>query len=89
MINGSAQRVPLTITLDRESYKFVESCARLKEFRSVDELFEAALNFYGKQIRALHAYTEMQIDRGFTREEALRSLELEFVFTQPARNRAD
>jgi hypothetical protein len=80
--NRSALRVPLTITLAPKSYRFVEACAQLKEFRSVDDLFEAALAFYQRQTRALSAYTEMQMDKGYTREEVLSSVQLEFVFTR-------
>jgi hypothetical protein len=83
--NRSALRVPLTITLSPHSYRFVESCAQSKECRSVDDLFEAALMFYERHTHALRAYTEMQMDKGFTREEVLRSVQLEFVFTRPQR----
>jgi protein tyrosine phosphatase (PTP) superfamily phosphohydrolase (DUF442 family) len=80
--NRSALRVPLTITLAPKSYRFVEDCAQMKEFRSVDDLFEAALTFYQRQTRALRAYTEMQMDKGYSREEVLQSVQLEFVFTK-------
>jgi len=48
----------------------------------VDDLFEAALTFYQRQTRALRAYTEMQMDKGYSREEVLQSVQLEFVFTR-------
>jgi hypothetical protein len=83
--NRSALRVPLTITLSPHSYRFVEACAQSKEWRSVDDLFEAALMFYERHTHALRAYTEMQMDKGFTRDEVLRSVQLEFVFTRPQR----
>jgi hypothetical protein len=75
----------LTITLSPHGHRFVEACAQSKEFRSVDDLFEAALMFYQRQAHALRAYTEMQMDKGFTREEVLQSVQLEFVFTRPQR----
>jgi hypothetical protein len=71
--------------LSQNSYRFVESCAALNEFRCVDDLFEAAIVLYQRHTHALRAYTEMQIDKGHTREEILRSLELEFLFTRPRR----
>lgn len=48
----------------------------------MDDLFEAALTFYQRQTRALRAYTEMQMDKGYSREEVLQSVQLEFVFTK-------
>ena len=88
MVKRARPRTPLTITLNPESYEFVRSCAELKQFRCVDELFEAALALYRKHTHALVAYTEMQQDKGFTREEILRSLECEFLFTRPLRDAA-
>jgi hypothetical protein len=78
----SRRRIPLTITLDANNYDFVESCAALKAFRSVDELFDAALTIYQQHTRALLAYTEMQSDKGLTRDEILRSIKCEILFTR-------
>lgn len=80
----SRRRIPLTITLDPNSYQFVESCADLNAFRSVDELFDAALAIYQQHTRALLAYTEMQSDKGMTRDEILRSIKCEILFTRTA-----
>jgi Arc/MetJ-type ribon-helix-helix transcriptional regulator len=79
-----ATRVPLTITLGPESYRFIEACAQRGEFRNIDELFEAALITYQRQSEAVRAYTELQIDKGYSREEILQSLQLEFVITRPS-----
>jgi len=80
----SAARVPLTITLGVESYKFIETCAQRREFRNIDELFEAALITYQRQSEAVRAYTEMQVDKGLSPEEIMQSLQLEFVITRPS-----
>ena len=80
----SRRRVPLTITLDPNNYDFVESCAALNAFRSVDELFDAALTIYQQHTRALLAYTEMQSDKGLSRDEILRSIKCEILFTRNA-----
>jgi len=77
------QRLPLTITLDPQTYSFVEECARLKQFRSIDEFFEAALANYRKHVRAVGAYVELEEAKGRTFEEIMRSTECEIVFTRP------
>jgi hypothetical protein len=77
------QRLPLTITLDPETFRFVEECAALKQFRSVDDFFEAALANYRKHVRALDAYLELEAAKGRTFEEIIRSTECEIMFTRP------
>jgi hypothetical protein len=77
------QRLPLTITLDPATYSFVEECARLKQFRSIDEFFEAALANFRQHVRALDAYLELEEAKGKTLEEILRSTQCEIVFTRP------
>jgi hypothetical protein len=77
------QRLPLTITLDPETFRFVEECAQLKQFRSVDDFFEAALANYRKHVRALDAYLELEEAKGRTFEEIIRSTECEIMFTRP------
>jgi hypothetical protein len=86
--NSAALRAPLTIALSPDSYRFIQACAERKAFRNVDDLFEAALLSYQRQSDALHAYIDMQIDKGFAREEILDSLRVEFVFTQPRRTKS-
>jgi archaeosine-15-forming tRNA-guanine transglycosylase len=78
------QRLPLTITLDPATYSFVEECARLKQFRSIDEFFEAALTNFRQHVRALDAYLELEAAKGKTLEEILSSTQCEIVFTRPA-----
>lgn len=77
------QRLPLTITLDPATFSFVEECARLKQFRSIDEFFEAALANYKQHVRALDAYLELEEAKGRTFEEIMRSAQCEIVFTRP------
>jgi hypothetical protein len=79
--NGSA-RVPLTITLDAENLAFIESCVSLKEFHSVDALFDAALACYLERVRALNAYAEDQSHKGYSRAEILESVECETVLVK-------
>ena len=76
------QRLPLTITLDPATFRFVEECARLKQFRSVDEFFEAALATYRKHVRAVDEYLELEESKGRTFEEVMSSAECEIVFTR-------
>jgi len=86
------QRLPLTITLDPETFRFVEECARLKQFRSIDEFFDAALANYRKHVRAVDAYLELEQAKGRTFEEAMSSSQCEIVFTrkrESATRRAD
>jgi hypothetical protein len=77
------QRLPLTITLDPETFRFVEDCARLKQFRSVDDFFEAALANYRKHVNAVDAYFELEQAKGRSFEDIMRSSECEIVFTRP------
>jgi hypothetical protein len=77
------QRLPLTITLDPATYTFVEDCARLKQFRSVDEFFEAALANFRQHVKALDAYLELEEAKGHTIEEVMRSVRCEIVVTRP------
>jgi hypothetical protein len=74
-------RVPLTITLDTATYKFVEACAARKEFRSVDDFFEAALTIFKNHLDALMAYVELQEAKGMTLEEIKSSTQYEIVFS--------
>ena len=83
----AARRVPLTITLDAKTYAFIESCVALKEFRSVDEFFDAALTCYRKHLHALRAYEELQSHTGLSRKEILESIECETVVTKTAGRR--
>jgi hypothetical protein len=77
------QRLPLTITLDPATYSFVEDCARLKQFRSIDEFFEAALANFRQHVRALDAYLELEEAKGRSFEEIMRTTNCEIVFTRP------
>ena len=79
-------RVPLTITLKATSYDFVESCARHREFSSVDDLFEAALSIYKKHLDALDTYVELEQARGISVAEIKRKITPEIVITR-RRNR--
>lgn len=81
-LGGARERVPLTITLDRTRYEFVLSAAALKEFRSLDEFFEAALRVYQHHIHAVTEYLELQEARGLSREEALRAARCEIFVTR-------
>jgi hypothetical protein len=80
-------RLPLTITLDPDTYAFVEDCARFKQFRSVDEFFEAALANFRKHVSALDAYLELEAAKGRTFEEVMRSSQCEIVFTRDVSER--
>ncbi len=75
-------RVPLTITLDPATYDFVESCGLRREFRGVDELFEAALTIYKNHLEAMDAFVEMQQARGLSMDEIMRMAKPEIVFTR-------
>jgi hypothetical protein len=77
------QRLPLTITLDPATYSFVEDCARLKQFRSIDGFFEAALTNFRQHVRALDAYLELEEAKGRTLEDIMQSTQCEIVFTRP------
>lgn len=78
----AARRIPLTIMLSPEHYAFIESCVSLKEFDSVDKLFDAALGLYRKHVRAVNAYAEEQTYKGYSRAEILASIECETVVTK-------
>jgi hypothetical protein len=76
------RRIPLTITLDPSDFAFIESCVSLREFRSVDELFDAALAHYQRHLAALKAYADDQRSKGLTRTEILESIQLETLVTR-------
>ena len=76
------RRIPLTITLDPSDFAFIESCVELREFRCVDELFDASLSFYRRHLQALQAYAEDLGSRGYSRAEILESIELETLITK-------
>jgi hypothetical protein len=78
----SESRTPITITLDAVSYDFVESCASLKQFRSIDDFFESALAIFKNHLEAWSAYVELQKAKGMTLEEIISSAECEIVFTR-------
>jgi hypothetical protein len=75
-------RLPLTITLDRSSYRFVEECALQKRYRSVDGFFDAAIAIFRNHLQALNSYIEMEEAKGRSREEIQSSIEWEIVFTR-------
>jgi len=77
-----ARRIPLTVTLAPDHYAFVESCVKLNEFESVDEIFAAALVLYRKHVKALEAYAEDQSHKGYSRSELIASIECETVVTK-------
>jgi hypothetical protein len=74
---GGARRVPLTIMLSPENQDFVDSCVDLKEFDSVDRLFDAAITCYRQHVHALKTYAEQQSLKGYSRAEILSSIECE------------
>lgn len=75
-------RIPLTITLDQDRYDFVVAAAASREFRSLDEFFEAALKVYERHMTTVQEYLEQQEAKGFTRDEALCAVQCEIVFTR-------
>jgi hypothetical protein len=75
-------RIPLTITLDSASFDFIEASASRRQFRSVDEFFEAALAIYKNHLEALNAYVEIQEARGLSMDEIMRTARPEIVFTR-------
>lgn len=75
-------RIPITITLDPETYEFVEASAARKEFRSVDDFFEAALNIFKNHLNALMAYVELEEAKGMTLDEIRSSTQYEIVFSR-------
>jgi len=74
--------------LNQENHAFIDSCVSLKQFDSVDKLFDAALAFYRRHLDALRTYTEEQSHKGYTRGEILASIECETVVTRPVISRA-
>ena len=76
------QRLPLTITLDPATYRFVEECAQLKQFRSIDEFFEAVLANYRQHVRAVDAYLELEAAKGHSFEDVMSAAQCEIVFTR-------
>jgi hypothetical protein len=81
--NTNTQRLPLTIALNPATYSFVESCARQKQFRSLDDFFEAALSVFRHHMDALNAYVELEEAKGRTFDEIMRGAQCEIVFTVP------
>lgn len=77
-----AARVPLTIALDRQRYEFVLEVAKLREFRSLDDFFEAALGVYERHLHAAQEYMDLQEAKGLSRDEAFEALQCEIVFTR-------
>ena len=75
-------RIPLTITLDQDRYDFVVAAAASREFRSLDEFFEAALKVYERHMTTVQAYLELQEAKGIARDEAMCSAQCEIVFTR-------
>jgi hypothetical protein len=80
--SSASARLPLTITLTAKNFEFIESCVDLKEFRSIDELFDAALAFYRRHVHALNAYADEQVHKGYTRRESLESVQCETLVTR-------
>ena len=74
---GAPRRIPLTIMLSPENQEFVDSCVDLKEFDSVDNVFDAAIACYRRHVHALKAYAEEQSLKGYSRSETLCSIECE------------
>jgi hypothetical protein len=74
---GAPRRIPLTIMLSPENQEFVDSCVDLKEFDSVDRLFDAAITCYRQHVDALRTYAEQQALKGYSRSEILASIECE------------
>jgi hypothetical protein len=89
---NASRRIPLTIAVRPDHLAFIESCVSLKEFESVDQLFDAALAWYRKHVHAVNAYTDEQMHKGYSRDEILESIECETVVTMavppPRRTRA-
>lgn len=79
---AAQRRIPLTITLDATSYEFVEACAARKEYRSLDEFFDAALTIFKHHLDALMAYVELQEAKGMNLDEIKSSTQYEIVFSQ-------
>lgn len=82
MARKRIRRMPLTITLAPRDFAFIESCVALREFRSIDDLFDASLAFYRRHLEAIAAYAEDQGSKGYSRAEILESIELETLITK-------
>jgi hypothetical protein len=87
MARKRPRRIPLTITLARSDFAFIEACVALREFKSVDELFDASLSFYRRHLQALAAYAEDEGSKGHSRAEILESIELETLVTRAVTQR--
>jgi hypothetical protein len=57
----------LTIALSQDEFSFIDECVELKEFRSVDEFFGAALAFYRRHLEAIKKYADAQFAKGLPR----------------------
>lgn len=84
---GRKRHLALTIALCHDEFKFIDECVALKEFRSVDELFGAALSFYRQHLEAIKEYADEQLAKGHSRAEILESIEIETVITRAAARR--
>ena len=78
----ASSRLPLTITLSRENFAFLDSCASLNEFDSVDQIFDAALACYRRHVHALTTYAEEQVYKGYSLAEVVQSIETETLVTK-------
>ena len=76
------QRLPLTITLEPETFRFVEECAQLRQFRSIDDFFEAVLANYRQHVKAVDAFLELEEAKGRSFEDVMSSTRCEIVFTR-------
>jgi hypothetical protein len=85
---GAPRRVPLTIMLNPENQDFVDACVDLKEFDSVDKVFDAAITFYRRHVDALKAYTDEQSLKGYSRSEIMASVECETLVIKALASRA-
>lgn len=76
------RHLALTIALSQDEFSFIDECVELKEFRSVDELFGAALAFYRRHLEAINKYADDQFAEGHSRAEVLESIEFETFITK-------
>lgn len=81
------RHLALTIALSKDEFEFIDECVVLKEFRSVDELFGAALAFYRKHLEAIKEYADDELAKGHSRAEILESIEIETLITKAAARR--
>jgi hypothetical protein len=75
-------RLPITIALDPATYEFVEQCACEKQFRSLDDFFEATVAIFRNHVAALKAYVELEEAKGHSLDEILSTAQCEIVFTR-------